>query len=279
MAVFYCMHKKTTHWLMLAGIAVLAGALMLLSLHEPEAVSAATYEWGLSFQTEGQPPVPNLSAQELAAYDAFYCLGGTEKRLYLTFDAGYDNGNTGPILDALKKHGAQGAFFVVGTYVTTYPDIVKRMVDEGHIVGNHTYHHPNMSQKGRAEFEKELIDLETVFLQTTGVPMQRFYRPPEGKFSNENLEWAKAMGYKTVLWSLAYVDWKLDAQPTPEQAFSKLLPRTHGGAIVLLHSTSATNAQILDELLTKWEEMGYTFGSLTELGSAEKPTMACSQCT
>lgn len=120
----------------------------------------------------------------------------------------------------------------------------------------------------RATFEKELQDVEQIFQQVTGQTMQRFYRPPEGKFSDENLVWAKEMGYKTVLWSLAYVDWNTDSQPDRETAFEKLLPRTHDGAIVLLHSTSATNAQILDELLSKWEEMGYTFGSLTELGMA-----------
>jgi len=107
--------------------------------------------------------------------------------------------------------------------------------------------------------------------------MQKFYRPPEGKFSDENLKWAQALGYKTVFWSLAYVDWNPEDQPSKEKAFSKLLPRTHDGAIVLLHSTSATNAAILDELLTKWEEMGYTFGSVTELGeSAPAPGAAAS---
>ena len=185
----------------------------------------------------------------------------------MTFDAGYENGNTAPILDALKKHNAPGTFFVVGSYIKENPDLIKRMVAEGHTVGNHTYHHPNMSQKDEASYKKELNDLAALFQETTGTPLPLFYRPPEGKFSDENLTWAQELGYKTIFWSLAYVDWKQDAQPSREAAFDKLMPRTHDGAIVLLHSTSATNAAILDELLTRWEEMGYTFGTLSELGA------------
>jgi peptidoglycan-N-acetylmuramic acid deacetylase len=144
--------------------------------------------------------------------------------------------------------------------------LVKRMVAEGHTVGNHTMHHCDMSRlSDKASFSKELTDLEELYRQTVGREMPKFYRPPQGIYSEENLKLAKELGYKTVFWSLAYVDWNQDAQPSAEQAFSKLLPRTHDGAVVLLHSTSKTNAEILDELLTKWEEMGYRFGTLEEL--------------
>lgn len=231
------------------------------------AVSAAKHEWGLSFQKDAAVPVPNLSAEQLRPYDAYFCGDAQQKRLYLTFDAGYENGHTPAILDALKKHNAPGAFFVVGPYMKENPDLIRRMVTEGHTVGNHTYHHPNMSERDETAFREELTSVEAVFQEITGVPMQKFYRPPEGKFSDENLQWAQSMGYKTVFWSLAYVDWNTKEQPSHEKAFSKLIPRTHDGAIVLLHSTSATNAEILDELLTKWEGMGYTFGSLSELGA------------
>jgi peptidoglycan-N-acetylmuramic acid deacetylase len=155
---------------------------------------------------------------------------------------------------------------VVGHFLESAPELVKRMVEEGHAVGNHTYHHPNMSAiSDSASFEKELSDVEQLFTEITGAEMANYYRPPQGKYKEENLKMAQEMGYQTFFWSLAYVDWNVDAQPTKEQAFEKLLSRIHPGAIVLLHSTSTTNGEILDELLTKWEEMGYTFRPLSDL--------------
>ena len=154
----------------------------------------------------------------------------------------------------------------MGNYISTSPDLVKRMVAEGHTVGNHTYHHPDMSKISTQEsFAKELQDLEALYQETTGQPMTKFYRPPQGKYSESNLKMANDLGYHTFFWSLAYVDWYEDKQPTKEEAFKKLLGRIHPGAIVLLHSTSKTNGEILDELLTKWEEMGYQFKSLNDL--------------
>ncbi|MCI9052617.1 MAG: delta-lactam-biosynthetic de-N-acetylase [Lachnospiraceae bacterium] len=228
--------------------------------------TSAEANWGLSFQQEGEPPVANATADYLKQYNAYYAQDTEEKVIYLTFDAGYENGNTAAILDALKKHNAPATFFLVGNYIETSPDLVKRMVAEGHTVGNHTYHHPDMSKISTKEaFEKELGDLEKLFEETVGQSMVKFYRPPQGKYSESNLKMANEMGYKTFFWSLAYVDWYEDKQPTKEEAFKKLLGRIHPGAIVLLHSTSKTNGEILDELLTKWEEMGYQFKSLTEL--------------
>ena len=194
---------------------------------------------------------------------------GKEKVIYLTFDAGFENGYTASILDTLRAHGVPACFVVVGNYLETAPELVRRMVNEGHIVGNHTYHHYDMSKiSDAASFRKELSDVETLYEQTTGEVMQKYYRPPQGIYSEENLRMAKQLGYRTVFWSLAYVDWYQDDQPTKEQAFSKFLPRIHPGAVVLLHSTSRTNAEILDELLTKWETMGYRFASLDELYEA-----------
>ena len=178
----------------------------------------------------------------------------------------FRSGNTAAILDALKKHNVHATFFLVGNYIETSPDLVKRMVAEGHTVGNHTFHHPDMSAiSDQSKFQQELEELEQLYQETTGQTLPRFYRPPQGKYSEENLRQAQALGYRTVFWSLAYVDWYVDDQPTAEEAFSKLIPRIHNGAIVLLHSTSRTNAEILDELLTRWEDMGYTFASLEDL--------------
>ncbi len=248
---------------------VLIGALcaaIALTLSQFLGSTLETGAWGLSFRTEGQLPTGPASIQELREYDAAYAEPTAEKVLYLTFDAGYENGCTEKILDTLKKHKVPATFFLVGNYIEKNADLVRRMVDEGHIVGNHTMHHYDMSKiSDKAAFQKELQDLETLFKETTGKEMPKYYRPPQGIYSQENLQMAKEMGYKTVFWSLAYVDWNNDAQPTAKQAFDKLLPRTHNGAVVLLHSTSSTNAEILDELLTKWEEMGYTFKSIDKL--------------
>ena len=225
-----------------------------------------TGNWGLSFQSEGAAPIAPANSQTLAKYDAAYLGDTAEKVIYLTFDAGYENGCTAKILDILKAHNVPAAFFLVGNYMEKNADLVRRMVDEGHIVGNHTMHHPDMSKlSDKAAFSKELTDLEALFQEITGKELPKFYRPPQGTYSEENLKLAKELGYKTVFWSLAYVDWLNDDQPTRDEAFSKLLPRTHNGAVVLLHSTSATNAEILDELLTKWEDLGYRFASVEEL--------------
>jgi len=261
---------QTTLLLILAFLAGRLAAQAMEYSHGPEAVPiSAEGNWGLSFPEEGQMPVGNASADYLKQYNAYYAQNTQEPVIYLTFDAGFENGNTSAILDALKKHKAPATFFLVGNYLQTSPDLVKRMVEEGHTVGNHTFHHPDMSKISTKEaFEKELNDLETLYQQTTGQPMKKYYRPPQGKYSESNLRMAKDMGYHTFFWSLAYVDWYEDKQPTKEEAFKKLLGRIHPGAIVLLHSTSKTNGQILDELLTKWEEMGYRFASLDDLTAA-----------
>lgn len=257
---------KVALFLMLAFCVGYSAAMVVDRTQSKAVQSSADGNWGLSFQQEGQPPVANADASYLKQFNTYYIRDTQERVLYLTFDAGFENGNTPAILDALKKHNAPATFFIVGNYIETSPDLVKRMVEEGHTVGNHTYHHPDMSKISTKEaFEKELTDLEALYEQTVGQPMTKFYRPPQGKYSETNLQMAKDLGYSTFFWSLAYVDWYQDNQPTKEQAFDKLLGRIHPGAIVLLHSTSKTNADILDELLTKWEEMGYQFRSLNEL--------------
>ena len=231
----------------------------------------AAENWGLSFQEEGKAPAGNASFDELQQYHAYYAQNTDKKVIYLTFDCGYENGNTPAILNALKKHHVHATFFIVGNFLRDNPELVKQMLKEGHTVGNHTFHHPDMSQIATQEtFSRELGDVETLYKEITGKTMTRFYRPPQGKYCTENLQMAKDMGYHTFFWSLAYVDWLTDAQPSKEEAFDKLLGRIHPGAIVLLHNTSKTNGEILDELLEKWEDMGYTFSTLNELLKAEE---------
>ena len=239
-------------------------ALISVSLLPERAVE--TGSWGLSFQKEGLPPVGNSSAEALEKLGAAFLGDPTKKRLYLTFDSGYENGCTSQILDILGSHHAPAAFFLVGNYLQQNPELVRRMVREGHTVGNHTMHHPDMTKLTDFDaFSRELTSLDEKFQEITGQPIDKFYRPPQGLYSRENLEMARRLGYKTIFWSLAYVDWNNDAQPSREEALAKILPRTHSGAIVLLHSTSRTNAAILDELLTTWEDMGYTFGEISEI--------------
>lgn len=225
-----------------------------------------TGSWGLSFRQEGAPPVGNAGRDQLRQYDAAYLGDPSKNVIYLTFDAGYENGCTEKILDILREQQVPAAFFLVGNYLEKNADLVRRMVAEGHTVGNHTMHHYDMSKLSDKEsFARELTDLENLFREVTGKELPKYYRPPQGIYSEENLKMAKELGYKTVFWSLAYVDWQNDRQPTKEEAFAKLLPRTHPGAVVLLHSTSRTNAEILEELIGKWKEEGYTFGTLEEL--------------
>ena len=250
-------------WLLIlcAAVALTAAVFRLLP-----GQALATGSWGLSFQKEGFAPRGPATVEELAALNAAYLADTTRQKIYLTFDSGYENGCTAKILDVLQKHQVPAAFFLVGNYIQRNPELVKRMVDEGHTVGNHTMHHYDMSRiSDRASFAKELTDLEDLYRQVTGRAMQKYYRPPQGIYSQENLEMAKELGYKTLFWSLAYVDWNNQNQPSREHAMSKLLPRIHNGAVVLLHSTSRTNAEILDEVLTEWKKMGYTFGDISEI--------------
>ena len=249
---------------------------------------SAAGNWGLSFQEEGQLPIGNASVDDLIKYDAYYkspdaintdstnpdaanpeagAAGNSpDKTIYLTFDAGYENGYTQRILDILKQEEGPAAFFLVGDYIKANPEIVKRMEKDGHIVGNHTMTHPDMAIITDAEdFKKELEDLEELYEETTGHKMKKFYRPPQGKYSIENLKLAKEMGYKTFFWSLAHVDWYVDNQPTREEALNILNSRIHNGAIVLLHSTSKTNCEILEELIKGWKEEGYRFESIEKI--------------
>ena len=238
---------------------------------ETEAVAAAADgNWGLSFQNEGEAPVGNATSEYLKQFHSYYVddrkEAQKEKYIYLTFDAGYENGYTGKILDVLKKEEVPAAFFLVGNYISENPDLVKRMEAEGHIVGNHTMHHPDMSDiREKEAFQKELEDLEEAYRKVTGKEMKKYYRPPQGKYSENNLMQANELGYRTIFWSLAYVDWYEDKQPTREEALNLLNKRIHPGAIVLLHATSKTNCEIMEELIQGWKDQGYQFRSITDL--------------
>jgi peptidoglycan-N-acetylmuramic acid deacetylase len=204
-------------------------------------------------------------------YNGYYidCKHGDnneEKVVYLTFDAGYENGNISKILDTMKEKQVNGAFFVLGNLVTKNTDLVKRMADEGHLVCNHTNVHPDMTKKATFEgFKAELEALETLYREHTGREISRYFRPPEGRFNEETMKYANELGYKTIFWSFAYADWDNNAQMSPEAAKKKIFDNIHNGAVILLHPTSATNAQILADVIDTLKAQGYRFGSLDEL--------------
>lgn len=235
------------------------------------AASDTPYNWYCKNNDQHTQPVLDGSMRFIEKYDGYYLnkkVRDSDKVIYLTFDAGYTNGNVEKVLDALKKHDAKGAFFILDNLIIRNPELVGRMVNEGHLVCNHTKNHPDMTKiKDRKAFENQLTSLADDFEKLTGKQMPKIYRPPEGRFSEDNLRLAKELGYKTVFWSFAYADWDNNRQPDRNSALKKILAHTHNGEIMLLHPTSATNAAILDELLTNLEREGYRFGSLTELWS------------
>lgn len=249
--------------LIVLGAAVLLCGCMILAGQR----TVATAGWGLSFPVEGQPPAGPLSAERLRELGGAYVDADGGKVLYLTFDAGYENGYTAKILDILKEQQVTAAFFLVGDYLERNADLLRRMAQEGHTVGNHTMNHPDMTKLDASAFAGELQGMEQLYQDITGRTLPKFYRPPQGLYSEENLENARKLGYRTVFWSLAYADWDNQNQPDPAAAVEKLIARTHDGAVILLHSTSATNAQILGELIGTWKDMGYRFAPLTELFS------------
>jgi len=188
-----------------------------------------------------------------------------EKVIYLTFDVGYENGNVARVMDALRDEGVTAAFFILGNVIEKNEALVRRMAEEGHTVCNHTLRHKNMSLFEDAAFLEELRSLETLYEERLGVKMSSYYRPPEGRFSRENLLCAARNGYKTIFWSFAYPDWDNDRQPSAEKAKQMILENAHNGAVMLLHPTSATNAEILTEVLRALKSEGYRFGTLDEL--------------
>lgn len=261
------LNKFTAVCAVLAALILLQGVAIGKNVYK---AASGTIDWGLSFPEEGKMPVGNSSVEFLKKYDGYFVDEGKEKVIYLTFDSGYENGYTEKILDTLKEKNVKAAFFLVGHYMETAPELVRRMNDEGHLVCNHSFSHPDMTALSKQDFMAQLTELEDVYKTLTGKDINKFYRPPSGKYNENTLSWAKEAGYRTILWSLAYADWDNEKQPTEQTAFEKILPRLHDGCILLLHSTSRTNSVILGELIDEIIFRGYTFGSLDELGRQEK---------
>ncbi len=233
--------------------------------------NGSSFNWYFKPSQNGAQPVCTPEATFLQNYDVIYLGDENEKKIYLTFDAGYENGNVEKTLDILKDEDVPGAFFVLPQIVKNNTDLIKRMKEEGHLVCNHTKSHRNMSKVQDYEtFQKEILEAEQIMSEVTGYDMDKFYRPPEGAFNEKNLEFADKLGYTTVFWSLAHADWDENNQPNPESALQKLISRTHPGCVLLLHPTSSTNAAILKDYITKMKNDGYEFCAISELVKSDE---------
>ncbi|CAM2731516.1 delta-lactam-biosynthetic de-N-acetylase [Hathewaya histolytica] len=230
-------------------------------------LSTKEYNWYFKHVENGKPPLTQPETKDfISKYDTHF-LGDTSKKvIYITFDEGYENGYTAPILDVLKKHNVKASFFVVKPYIDSNHELIKRMVDEGHMVCNHSNHHPSMASiHDKDKFNKELSDVEEAFEKLTGKKMSKYFRPPMGKYSERSLAYTKDYGYKTIFWSFAYADWDTKKQPSHSFAKKKILDKTHNGAIMLLHAVSKTNAEILDDVITEWKNQGYEIRPLSDI--------------
>lgn len=245
-----------------------AAFMALLTLCTPVVGRADTTGWYIKRTTDHTRPVADARFSYLENYPAYYVDARStpdDKVLYLTFDAGYENGNIERILDVLAEKKAVGSFFILQNLVYKNKPLLARMAEEGHLVCNHTAHHKDMTRTDQDAFVEELTEMERVYHEGTGLELAKYYRPPEGRVNEDNVRWASEMGYKTVLWSFAYADWDNDKQPSTDAAKEKILAATHPGEIILLHPTSATNAAILGDLIDAWRADGYRLASLDDL--------------
>lgn len=229
-----------------------------------EALDGKGMGWGFVKKKGQAPDISNKEKEIMAKYDCYYLDENSPKTLYLTFDEGYENGYTSKILDVLEATKTPAAFFVTGPYLENQTELVQRMIDNGHIVGNHTVNHPNLPQQSVETVQKELGDLNKTAEEMYGYTMT-YMRPPEGEWSERVLAVARDMGFKTVLWSFAYKDWDINQQRGEEYAFNQVTPYIHDGAILLLHAVSSDNANALEDIINYAKNEGYEFKSLDEL--------------
>jgi len=232
---------------------------------QPAAQSAAAKSWYFKPNNNHETPQVDAAVHPMAQESTvYYALPQNAPKIYLTFDEGYEQGYTGQILDILKEYNVPAVFFITGHYLKSQPDLVKRMVAEGHQVANHTYNHPDLSQVSRERFDKELEQLEQEFQQLTGSKMAPFLRPPMGNYSLTTLQWAKERNYKTVFWSMAFHDWDPNNQPGADYSHRHVTEHIHPGAVILLHAVSESNTQALPRIIEDLRAAGYEFAPLPE---------------
>lgn len=248
------------------SIAISILCLFFLSISTVHAQSNNPVHWGFKRSQNHEPPSAGAELDELIGkYGSFYLGDPTKKEIYLTFDNGYENGYTPKVLDVLKKHKVPATFFVTGHYIENEPDLVKRMVKEGHIVGNHSWFHPDLTTQSNEKLKEELESVRLKVEELTGQKGMSYLRPPRGIFSERVLAKSKELGYTTVFWSLAFIDWKVDAQRGWKYSYDNIMRQIHPGSILLLHTVSRDNAEALDQAITDLEKQGYIFKSLDDL--------------
>lgn len=221
--------------------------------------------WGYKKNSDHQVPEIGEYKELLDKYGAYYVDDSGAKTIYITFDNGYEQGYTEEILDVLKKESVPATFFVTGHYVKSEPDLIKRMVDDGHIIGNHSYHHPDFTILTKDAMKKELETLEAAVADVSDQKEIKFLRPPRGLFNETTLQWANELDLVHVFWSLAFKDWNVGEQKGPDYAFDQIMAQVHPGAIVLLHAVSSDNAEALERTIQELKKQGYAFKSLDDL--------------
>lgn len=232
-----------------------------------ESLDTKSISWYFMPNTKNTAPDINPIAHKLLKeYNGYYVGDTSSKIIYLTFDEGYENGYTNSFLDTLKNNNIKASFFVTTPYIKSQKALIKRMVNEGHLVGNHSTTHPSMPDiSDKSKFDNELLTAAKSFKELTGKKISPFFRPPMGKYSERSMYYTSKLGYNTVFWSFAYADWDPKKQPDPNKAKNYILTHTHNGAIILLHAESKTNADILDFLIKEWKSKGYEFKTLDDL--------------
>ncbi len=231
------------------------------------ALDSSLVQWGpgLRFLEDGRPEACVYLQQQYGKYDADFLREGDEHkgRVYLTFDEGYENGYTGKILDTLKEKKVPAVFFVTQPYAEGQPELIRRMIDEGHVIGNHSVHHLDMSTLSLEEQYDEVAGLHRYMEEEYGYGMY-LWRFPTGTFSVQNIALLQKMGYRSVFWSFAYADWDVNAQPDPAAAKTKITGSLHDGEIFLLHAVSSTNTAVLGDVIDYVRAQGYEFAKYEE---------------
>ena len=226
--------------------------------------------WGIRRNDNNeQPDLGAENKQLIEKYNGISIGNVQSKNVYLTFDAGYEAGYTEKILEVLKQNDVKATFFLTAHYINTEPELVQKMIDEGHTVGNHTVNHKSMPDIDNETIKQEVMNLHTAVYEKFGYEM-KYMRPPKGEYSERTLAYTNTLGYKTVMWSFAYDDWDENKQGREEYGKQKILNNIHNGAVILLHSTSKDNANILDESIKEIKNMGYEFKSIEEFEQLEK---------
>ncbi len=253
-------------------VKIISVILILFMLLNTTALADECLGWYIVKKGNSTPGFP--STEQIDKLNGYYIdkksAENNEKVLYITFDAGYENGNVSKILDILKDNSVPAAFFILSNIINKNSDVVKRMFEEGHLVCNHTKNHKNMATLTNEEMAANLRTLEDLCYKKTGYKMEKYFRFPEGRYDYRTLKCASDLGYSTFFWSLAYADWDNSKKPNKEQSIERIISNTHPGAIILLHPTSQINVEILPSLIIRWHEMGYTFGTLHDLVNTNK---------